>query len=114
MVQFDRGLWQRSKRRAVIWKTVIILLTLVLAIVFFGVRDRWFTASYIFCWPDYLLYIILTIGLAISSKIKNYILFKSNCFVSSEQYDAKQSTSELMVAMNATIEGITEVLKEKD
>lgn len=115
MVEFNRKLWQKSRRRARKWKAFIIIITLFSAIVIFGFRDNWFTDAAIFCWQDYVLYLLLTMGSSCASAIKNFILFKSSCFTSPVSSDnSKQSVSDLLVAMNATIEGIIKVLKEKD
>ena len=115
MVNFDRELWQKSRRKARVWKVFIIITTLFIAMVIFGFRDSWFTKAAIFCWQDYVLYLLLTIGLSCASAIKNFILFKSSCFISlASSSCSKQDNLDLIVAMNATIEGITEVLREKD
>lgn len=84
VIMFNDDNWNKSLRKATILKYIILLLTLLLSLVIFGIRDSWFTPYAVYLWFDYILYLVLTIGVSVSSVIKNYILKRSRCFTTVE------------------------------
>lgn len=110
--EFNKTIWNKTTKKARKVKVLVIFFTLFIATVFFGIRDCWFTAQAVCCWEDYVLYLILAVGSNIASYIKNLILSKSYCFVSTDR--GPIGIQDFLETQNATIEGIVYMIKERD
>lgn len=141
---FNKKDFQQHKTKSNIRFWLIIVTALVFGIILFGIRDHWGCEDQrLFIWEDYVLYILLTAGIALATYVKNKTLFAGGYFqtetvseITQEDFvnaqieilkDPIKATKELLDlkfkykflseqlgAQAATIEGLVAVLKEKD